>query len=88
MTNSELIQYTIQLRKQYYQTKQFLKDNQENIRKCKLLKPDYDFTSVERYSDELERKILIMKKELSQLPHIPNKNERRIIRQNKAKQKI
>lgn len=88
MSNSELIQYTIQLRKEYYRDNQDFLNYKKHREEIKQRLPEYDFTSIDRSLTKMESELLNMKNELHKLPHIPNKNERRIIRQNKAKQKI
>jgi hypothetical protein len=97
---SELLKTTADLLKQYYLFKQEIIDYEKSINiHCEIIK-SWLLTFPEKEKEwnktikECETNLLIMKEELniikhklSLLPHIPNKKERKIIRQNKAKLK-
>ena len=54
------------------------------------LNPDRDIRMVEHFQkiiEKYEKHLSKMKEKLSLMPHIPNKNERKLIRKNKAQNK-
>lgn len=95
---SKLLKETYCLRRKYYLFKQYVFDYQNKlkafeIRMSNLLlefpdKQEHFDSMLKTYKESLSemfQELKIMKDELSKLPHIPNKSERKKIRQTKAK---
>lgn len=98
--NSKLLQETYCLRRKYYLFKQYVFDYQNKLRdfEIRMLNLLLEFPDKKEHFDsmlktykeslsEMFQELKNMKDELSKLPNIPNKSERKKIRQLKAKRK-
>jgi len=95
---SKLLKETYCLRRKYYLFKQYVFDYQKKLQAFEMSNLLLEFPDKQEHFDSMLKtykqslsdmfhKLKIMKDELSKYPHIPNKSERKKIRQTKAKRK-
>lgn len=84
---SLLIKYTDDIRQKYYLGKQSIKNYIDLYKKFLEFKEVDKIDEYEEHIRLANEELSYLKQELDSLPHIPNKQERKQIRQNKAKNK-